>query len=121
VPVIVAGGVGTASDAALAMELGCHAVLVGTTIAEARDPEVMAEAMRYAVEAGRGATRPGGSPGASIATLSLAKILSGLLGSVTCAGVSGGCDHERRGKGAEPGPPYDPLSAACWMTRTSGG
>jgi thiazole synthase len=59
VPVIVAGGIGTASDAALAMELGCHAVMVGTAVAEARDPEVMAEAMRHAVEAGRGAYRAG--------------------------------------------------------------
>jgi thiazole synthase len=59
VPVIVAGGIGTASDAALAMELGCHAVLVGTAIAEARDPEVMAEAMRHAVEAGRAAYKAG--------------------------------------------------------------
>jgi thiazole synthase len=58
-PVIVAGGIGTASDAALAMELGCHAVLVGTAIAEARDPEAMAEAMRHAVEAGRGAYKAG--------------------------------------------------------------
>ena len=52
-------GIGTASDAALAMELGCHAVLVGTAIAEARDPEVMAEAMRHAVEAGRAAYKAG--------------------------------------------------------------
>jgi thiazole synthase len=59
VPVIVAGGIGTASDATLAMELGCHAVLVGTAIAEARDPEVMAEAMRHAVEAGRAAYKAG--------------------------------------------------------------
>jgi thiazole synthase len=59
VPVIVAAGIGTASDAALAMELGCHAVLVGTAIAEARDPEMMAEAMRHAVEAGRGAYKAG--------------------------------------------------------------
>jgi thiazole synthase len=59
VPVIVAGGIGTASDAALAMELGCHAVLVGTAIAEARDPEAMAEAMRHAVEAGRYAYKAG--------------------------------------------------------------
>jgi thiazole synthase len=59
VPVVAAGGIGTASDAALAMELGCHAVLVGTAIAEARDPEVMAEAMRHAVEAGRGAYKAG--------------------------------------------------------------
>jgi thiazole synthase len=59
VPVIVAGGIGTASDAAQAMELGCHAVMAGTAIAEARDPEVMAEAMRHAVEAGRGAYKAG--------------------------------------------------------------
>jgi thiazole synthase len=59
VPVIVAGGIGTASDAAVAMELGCHAVMVGTAIAEARDPEGMAEAMRHAVEAGRSAHKAG--------------------------------------------------------------
>ena len=59
VPVIVAGGIGTASDATLAMELGCHAVMVDTAVAEARDPEVMAEAMRHAVEAGRAAYRAG--------------------------------------------------------------
>jgi thiazole synthase len=59
VPVIAAGGIGTASDAALAMELGCHAVLVGTAIAESREPEAMAEAMRHAVEAGRGAYKAG--------------------------------------------------------------
>jgi thiazole synthase len=59
VPVIVAGGIGTASDAALAMELGCHAVMVDTAVAEARDPEVMAEAMRHAVEAGRAAYKAG--------------------------------------------------------------
>ncbi len=59
VPVIVGGGIGTASDATLAMELGCHAVLVGTAIAEARDPEAMAEAMRHAVEAGRAAHKAG--------------------------------------------------------------
>jgi thiazole synthase len=59
VPVLVAGGIGTASDAALAMELGCHGVIVGTAIAQARDPEVMAEAMRHAVEAGRCANRAG--------------------------------------------------------------
>jgi thiazole synthase len=62
VPVIAAGGIGTASDAALAMELGCHAAMVGTAIAEARDPEGMAEAMRHAVEAGRGAHKAGRIP-----------------------------------------------------------
>jgi thiazole synthase len=59
VPVIVAGGIGTASDAALALELGCHGVGVTTAIAEASDPEAMAEAMRLGVEAGRAAHRAG--------------------------------------------------------------
>ncbi|HZX61011.1 MAG TPA: thiazole synthase [Candidatus Methylomirabilis sp.] len=53
VPVIVDAGVGTASDAAVAMELGCHGVLMNTGIAQAKDPVAMAAAMRYAVEAGR--------------------------------------------------------------------
>jgi thiazole synthase len=53
VPVIVDAGVGTASDAAVAMELGCTAVLMNTGIAGARDPLLMAEAMREAVSAGR--------------------------------------------------------------------
>lgn len=53
VPVIVDAGVGTASDAAVAMELGCHGVLMNTAIAEAKDPILMAEAMREAVAAGR--------------------------------------------------------------------
>ena len=53
VPVIVDAGVGTASDAAIALELGCDAVLMNTAIAGAKDPVLMAEAMRQAVEAGR--------------------------------------------------------------------
>ena len=53
VPVIVDAGVGTASDAALAMELGCHGVLMNTAIAGAKDPVAMAEAMKLAVAAGR--------------------------------------------------------------------
>ncbi len=53
VPVIVDAGVGTASDAAVALELGCDAVLMNTAIAGAKDPILMAEAMRQAVEAGR--------------------------------------------------------------------
>ncbi len=53
VPVIVDAGVGTASDAAIAMELGCDGVLMNTAIAEAKDPEKMARAMKLAVEAGR--------------------------------------------------------------------
>ncbi len=53
VPVIVDAGVGTASDAAIAMELGCDGVLMNTAIAEARDPVRMAKAMKHAVIAGR--------------------------------------------------------------------
>jgi len=53
VPVLVDAGVGTASDAAVAMELGCDGVLMNTAIAEAKDPVAMARAMKLAVEAGR--------------------------------------------------------------------
>ena len=53
VPVIVDAGVGTASDAAMAMEMGCHGVLMNTAIAGAKDPILMAEAMRLGIEAGR--------------------------------------------------------------------
>ncbi len=59
VPIIVDAGVGTASDAAVAMELGCHGVLMNTAIAGARDPLLMAQAMRDGVIAGRRAFRAG--------------------------------------------------------------
>jgi len=59
VPVLVDAGVGTASDAAAAMELGCDGVLMNTAIAEAKEPVTMARAMRHAVEAGRLAYRAG--------------------------------------------------------------
>jgi thiazole synthase len=59
VPVLVDAGVGTASDAARAMELGCDGVLMNTAIAEAKDPVMMARAMRLSVESGRLAYRAG--------------------------------------------------------------
>jgi len=59
VPVLVDAGVGTASDAAVAMELGCDGVLMNTAIAEAKDPILMARAMKLAVESGRLAYRAG--------------------------------------------------------------
>ena len=59
VPVLVDAGVGSASDAAVAMELGCDGVLMNTAIAEAKDPILMARAMRAAVEAGRLSYRAG--------------------------------------------------------------
>jgi len=62
VPVLVDAGVGTASDAAIAMELGCDGVLMNTAIAGARDPVLMASAMRKAVEAGREAFLAGRIP-----------------------------------------------------------
>ena len=62
VPVVLDAGVGTASDAAIAMELGCDAVLLATSVTRARDPELMAEAMRHAVIAGRCARRAGRVP-----------------------------------------------------------
>src|SRR4051812_31035817 len=62
VPVIVDAGVGTASDAAIAMELGCHGILMNTAIAGAKRPILMAEAMREAVSAGRKAFLAGRMP-----------------------------------------------------------
>lgn len=62
VPVLVDAGVGTASDAAVAMELGCDGVLMNTAIAAARDPVLMASAMNKAVAAGREAFRAGRMP-----------------------------------------------------------
>jgi thiazole synthase len=62
IPVIVDAGVGTASDAAVAMELGCDGILMNTAVAQAKDPVLMAQAMRGAVEAGRLAYRAGRVP-----------------------------------------------------------
>jgi len=70
VPVIVDAGVGTASHAAEALELGCDAVLMNTAIAGAKDPVLMAEAMRQAVEAGRKAFLAGRIPTKLYATAS---------------------------------------------------
>jgi len=78
VPVIVDAGVGTASDAARAMELGCDAVLMNTAIAGAKDPVMMAHAMRLAVDAGRLASRAGRMPMKLYATAS--SPLEGLIG-----------------------------------------
>jgi thiazole synthase len=62
VPIIVDAGVGTASDAAIAMELGCDGVLMNTAIAEAKNPLLMASAMRHAIIAGREAFEAGRMP-----------------------------------------------------------
>ena len=70
VPIIVDAGVGTASDAAIALELGCDGVLMNTAIAGARDPLMMAEAMRDGVIAGRKAFRAGRIPRKLYATAS---------------------------------------------------
>ena len=78
IPVIVDAGVGTASDAAIAMELGCDGVLMNTAIAAARHPLLMAEAMRDAVRAGRSAFLAGRIPRKLYATASSPE--QGLLG-----------------------------------------
>lgn len=62
VPVIVDAGVGTASDAAIAMEMGCAGVLMNTAIAQARNPVLMAKAMRWGIDAGRAAYLAGRMP-----------------------------------------------------------
>src|SRR4051794_18777960 len=62
VPVILDAGIGTASDAAVAMELGCDAVLIASAISRSDDPETMARAMKLAVEAGHAARRAGRIP-----------------------------------------------------------
>jgi thiazole synthase len=62
VPIILDAGIGTASDAALAMELGCDGVLLASSVTRAKEPAVMADAMRRAVEAGRLARRAGRIP-----------------------------------------------------------
>jgi len=78
VPIIVDAGVGTASDAAIAMELGCDGVLMNTAIAGARDPVRMARAMKRAVEAGRDAFLAGRIPRKRFASAS--SPVDGLVG-----------------------------------------
>ncbi|HEY5703690.1 MAG TPA: thiazole synthase [Gammaproteobacteria bacterium] len=70
VPILVDAGVGTASDAAIAMELGCDGVLMNTAIAEAKDPVLMASAMKKAIEAGREAFLAGRMPRRAYASAS---------------------------------------------------
>lgn len=77
VPVLVDAGVGTASDATIAMELGCDAVLMNTAIAQAQDPILMASAMKHAVIAGRQAYLAGRMPKRRYASAS--SPLSGLI------------------------------------------
>ena len=78
VPIIVDAGVGTASDAAIAMELGCDGVLMNTAIAGAKDPVLMAHAMKLAVEAGRAAFQAGRIPRKRFASAS--SPIDGLIG-----------------------------------------
>ena len=70
VPILVDAGVGTASDATIAMELGCDGVLMNTAIAEAKNPVLMAAAMKKAIEAGREAFRAGRMPRRAYASAS---------------------------------------------------
>ena len=77
VPILVDAGVGTASDAAIAMELGCDGVLMNTAIAEAKDPVLMAQAMKHGIIAGRQAYLAGRMPRRRFASAS--SPLSGLI------------------------------------------
>ena len=77
-PVLVDAGVGTASDASIAMELGCDGVLMNTAIAGAKNPVLMAHAMKLAVEAGRAAFRAGRIPRKRFASAS--SPVDGLIG-----------------------------------------
>ena len=79
VPVLVDAGVGTASDAAIAMELGCDGVLMNTAIAGAQNPVLMASAMKKAVEAGREAYLAGRMP-KKLYTASPSSPTGGLIG-----------------------------------------
>jgi thiazole synthase len=79
VPVLVDAGIGTASDACLAMELGCAGVLLNTALAEARDPVRMARAMQFAVQAGRQAFLAGRMPKRDSAAASSPEL--GVIGS----------------------------------------
>ena len=78
VPILVDAGVGTASDAAIAMELGCDGVLMNTAIAGAKDPVLMAHAMKLAIEAGRAAFQAGRIPRKRFASAS--SPVDGLIG-----------------------------------------
>jgi thiazole synthase len=81
VPVIVDAGVGTASDAAIAMELGCGGVLMNTAIAAAQQPVLMASAMKQAVEAGRNAFLAGRMP-KKLYSASPSSPMAGIIASV---------------------------------------
>ncbi|MGP3971568.1 thiazole synthase [Streptomyces sp. 6N223] len=90
VPVILDAGIGTASDAALAMELGCAGVLLATSVTRARRPEAMARAMRHAVTAGRTAFLAGRIPRRRLAHAS-----SPTAGLAELAGAAGPDDEGR--------------------------
>jgi thiazole synthase len=84
IPVLVDAGIGTASDACIAMELGCDGVLLNTALAEAENPVLMAEAMKQAVIAGRAAYKAGRMPKRALASASSPK--AGLLPAMDEAG-----------------------------------
>ncbi len=98
VPVVLDAGIGTASDACLALELGCDAVLVASAVTRAVDPELMATAMRHAVVAGRSARRAG-----RITRRFHAEASSSFEGLATGPGVSTAQRAETAGEPVDPG------------------
>ena len=99
VPVIVDAGIGTASDATIAMELGASAVLLNTAVAKSDDPVLMAGAMRYAVEAGRLAWRAGRIPRKRFASASSPMGCAPSTGSPAGAASTGSWCSRRAGRG----------------------
>ncbi|WP_435897315.1 thiazole synthase [Streptomyces tsukubensis] len=108
VPVILDAGAGTASDAVLAMELGCAAVMLASAVTRAQEPVLMAEAMRYGVEAGRLAHRAGRIPRRHFARASSPATGLAALGPDAGDGGDGrdpaDPDPERPAFGTPPGP-----------------
>ena len=105
VPVVLDAGIGTASEAARAMELGCDAVLLASAVTRAEDPVAMARAMRLAVEAGRLARGAGRIPARRHAQAS--SPVAGLL----CSPVSGSADPD--GRAPDDGPLGSPVSGSA--------
>ncbi len=111
VPVVLDAGIGTASDAALAMELGCDAVMAASAISRAQDPVRMARAMRHAVHAGRLARAAGRIPRRLYATASTPKAGLAEFPDLTTSIVP------QRGGGLPPGPLPEPRRVAAAAQR----
>ena len=116
VPIIVDAGVGTASDAAIAMELGCDGVLMNTAIAGAKDPLLMAEAMREAVSAGRKAFRAGRMPAQALRQ----RVVAARGSDRVAGGRGGGRGRVRRARRCTSSPIGTRPGAGRWLDGAGG-